>query len=110
MAQFELHKKEIESLGGSLLFVAAEKRSGMFAPEKFFEKSASSFPFLLDEDRAVTKAYGIYKALSFDSIHIARPATFVISREGNIRFLYVGTDQTDRAPMENVLAALRSAA
>jgi len=107
MAQFEPFKDRIEK-AGSLLFVAAEKRGGMFKPEKFLAEHPVSFPFLLDEDRKVTKEYGIYQRLGFDAINIARPATFVIDVASRIRFLYVGATQFDRAPVEEVVAALEN--
>ena len=110
MAQLEPLKAEIEAIPASLVFIAAEKRGGMFKPEAFFEKKPSSFPFLLDEDRAVTKAYGVYQRLRLDSINIARPATLVIDRQGVVRYIYVGASQHDRAPMEPVIAAARQAA
>jgi peroxiredoxin len=105
MAQFEPLKDRVK-LAGSLLYVAAEKRHGMFKPEKFLVEHPISFPFLLDEDRQVTKAYGIYQRLGLDAINIARPSTFVVDETGVIRFLHVGATQTDRAPVEQVLAAL----
>ena len=108
MAQFEPQKQRIES-AGALLYVAAEKRGGMFKPERFLAQHPVSFPFLLDEDRTVTKAYGIYERLGLDAINIARPACFVIDRAGIIKFLYVGSTQLDRAPLEEVLAALELA-
>lgn len=106
MAQFEPQKDAIAKLG-SLVFIAAEKRSGIFKPEKYFEKKPIAFPFLLDEDRAVTKAYGVYKAMGIDSMNIARPANFVLDSSGTVRYLYLGSSQTDRAPMEQVMEALR---
>jgi peroxiredoxin len=109
VAQLEPYKDEIERLG-SLLFIAAEKRTGIFKPEKFLKNHPSSFPYLLDEDRTVTKAYGVYKILGIDGANIARPATLVIDRAGVVQFIYVGTTQFDRAPVESVLAALRGAA
>jgi peroxiredoxin len=110
MAQFESHKDEI--LGkGSLVFIAAQKRaSALSNPEKFLASHPISFPYLLDEDRTVTKSYGVYKALGTDSINIARPATFVIDSGGKIRYLYVGSNQLDRAPIEKVLEAYLAAA
>ena len=110
MAQLEPLKAEIEAIPASLVFIAAEKRGGMFKPEAFFEKKPSSFPFLLDEDRAVTKTYGVYQRLKLDSINIARPATLIIDRQGVIRYIYVGASQHDRAPMEPVIAAARQTA
>lgn len=106
MAQLEPLKDEIEKLG-MLVYVAAEKRSGMFDPVEYFEKHPSPYPFLLDEDRAVTKKYGVYHRLSFDAINIARPASFIVGKDGKIRYLYVGASQIDRAPVNEVLAAMR---
>jgi peroxiredoxin len=109
MAQLEPHKDEIER-SGSLLYIAAEKRRGLFKPEKFLAEHPISFPFLLDEDRAVTKAYGIYHRLGRDAINIARPATFVVDREGIVRFVYVSSDQKDRVEINRVLRAFQDAA
>lgn len=106
MAQFEPLKPEIEKRG-SLIFVAAQKRGGFFQPEKFLEKQPVSFPFLLDEDRSVTRSYGVYQAIGKDGFNIAHPATLVVDRSGKIRFLYVGKNPFDRAPMEQVMAAFR---
>jgi peroxiredoxin len=100
-------KSRLNDMEVQLVYVAAEKRGGMFKPEQFLERNPVSFPFLLDEDRSVTKKYGVYNRLSFEAINIARPATFVVAKEGVIRFIHVGSIQTDRADVEQVLAALR---
>ena len=90
-----------------MAFVAAEKRDGVWKPGKFLEKHPISFPFLLDEDRVATKAYGLHHALGADALNIAHPATFVIDREGAVRFIYRGDNQNDRAPLETVLQAAK---
>lgn len=90
-----------------MAFVAAEKRNGVFKPAKFLEKHPVSFPFLLDEDRVVTKAYGLYHRLAMDALNIAHPATLVIDRERVIRYIYRGDNQHDRAPLEDVLKAVQ---
>ncbi len=110
MAQFEPIKSQLQSLNASLVFIAAEKRAGIFKPEEFLAKHPISFPFLLDEDRAVTKSYGVYQRLGLDAINIARPATFIIDPSGTIRFIYVGSSQTDRAPIRQILEALAATA
>jgi len=109
MAQLEPHKDEIERMG-NLLYIAAEKRGGLFKPEKYLAEHPVGFPFLLDEDRAVTKAYGIYHRLAHDAINIARPATFVVDRKGMLRFVYVSSDQKDRADINSLLRAFNQAA
>jgi len=102
MAQFEPLAADFRQKNAEVAFIAAEKRGGMFKPEKFFEQNPSSFPFLLDEDRSVTKAYGIYQRLRLDAINIARPATFLVTPDGVLRWIYIGSSQLDRAPLELV--------
>jgi peroxiredoxin len=66
-----------------------------------------SYPFLLDEDRAVTKAYGLYHQLGMDAIHIAHPATLVIDRYRKFEYIHRGDSQTDRAPFDQVMKAVK---
>jgi Redoxin len=110
MDQFGPYQQRIGAVG-SLAFIAAQKRSSIVHmpdgdPVEYFRAHPLPYPFLLDEDRRVTHAYGVYKALSLDSINIARPATFVVGRDGALTYVYVGANQTDRAPIEEVLQAL----
>jgi peroxiredoxin len=107
MAQLEPHKEEIGKVGAGLIYIAAEKRNGMWKPEKYLAEYPVSFPFLLDEDRSVTKSYGLYHALAHDAYRIAHPATLIIDRSGTVRYIYRGDDQTDRAPLEDIFDALR---
>jgi len=110
MAQFEPMNDELKGMSAALIYIAAEKRHGIFNPEKFLNKHPVSFPFLLDEDRSVTKAYGLYHRLGKDAINIAHPATLVLDRTGIVRYIYRGEGQTDRAPMEQVMQAAKSLA
>ena len=111
MAQFESRRQEIEAAGAQLAFIAAEKRDGVWKPGRFLEKHPIANVFLLDEDRTVTKAYGLHHALATDAINIAHPATLVISRDddrgGIVRYIYCGDNQVDRAPLDEVLGALK---
>jgi peroxiredoxin len=107
MARVESIKDEIAQAGAELAFIAAEKREGVFKPAKFLEKNPTSFPFLLDEDRVVTKSYGLYHLIGMDALNIAHPATLVIDRERSVRYLYRGDNQHDRAPLAEVMGAVR---
>lgn len=107
MAQFESRKQEIEAAGAQLVYIAAEKRDGVWRPERYLKKHPISFPFLLDEDRVVTKAYGLHHALATDALNIAHPATLVIDRGATVRYIYRGDGQLDRAPLDDVLKAVR---
>jgi peroxiredoxin len=107
MAQVESIKQEITAAGAEIAYIAAEKREGVFKPAKFLEKHPISYPFLLDEDRSVTKAYGLYHLFGTDALNIAHPATLVVDRDRTIRFIYRGENQHDRAPIEDALAAVK---
>src|SRR5450759_2949085 len=116
MTQFESRISEIEAAGAQWAFIAAEKRDGVWRPGKFLEKHPISSVFLLDEDRAVTKAYGLHHALGTDALNIAHPATLVIDRDhdgsdhdrgGIVRYIYRGANQLDRAPLDEVIGALQ---
>jgi peroxiredoxin len=106
MAQLESRKQEIEAAGAEVAYIAAEKRDGVWRPGTFLEKHPILFPFLLDQDRAVTKAYGLHHAFGADALNIAHPATLVIDRGGTVRWIYRGENQRDRAPLDDVLKAL----
>jgi peroxiredoxin len=107
MAQLGPYEGQFRDAGAELIFIAAEKREGMFKPEEFLRKHPTAYPFLLDEDRKITKLYGVYHRAGIDAINIARPATFVVGQDGIIRYIFVGSSQTDRAPVDEVLRAVR---
>jgi peroxiredoxin len=107
MAQLEPLKEHIEQLGAGLVYIAAEKRKGVWNPAKYLSEHPVLFPFLLDENRSVTKAYGLYHAFGHDAFRIAHPATLIVDRSGMLRYIYRGENQTDRAPVEEVLDSLR---
>jgi peroxiredoxin len=107
MAQLELTKNEIGQAKAELVYIAAEKARGVWNPAKFLQSHPVSFPFLLDEDRSVTKAYGLYHRLGIDAINIAHPATLVVERDRKVTYIYRGDNQTDRAPFNQVLEAAK---
>ena len=102
-------KDQIAKSGAEFAYIAAQKRTGTFKPAKFLARKPASFAFLLDEDRTVTKAYGLYHRFGTDALKIAHPATLVIDRERTVRYIYRGENQLDRAPLERVLGAAKTA-
>ena len=103
MAQLEPRKNEIEDAGAELVYIAAEKATGVWKPVKFLQSHPVSYPFLLDEDRTVTKSYGLYNRVALDALNIAHPATIVIGRDRKVTYIYRGDSQTDRAPFDQAL-------
>lgn len=110
MAQLEPLAPQLQRQGAQLAYIAAEKRGGMFKPEEYLRQNPVSFPFLLDEDRSVTKSYGLYHRIGMEAFNIAHPATLVIDSSRMIRYLYRGSNQVDRAPIEQVMEAVKRAA
>jgi peroxiredoxin len=110
LAQLELMKSEIERAGARLAYIAAEKTTGVWKPAKFLASHPVSFPFLLDENRAVTKAYGLCHRIGTDVFNIAHPATLVIDRDRTVDYIYRGDSQTDRAPFHQVMEAVKTLA
>jgi peroxiredoxin len=45
-----------------------------------------------------------------DALNIAHPATLVIDRERTVRYIYRGDNQHDRAPLADVMAAVKKTA
>ncbi len=61
------------------------------------------FPILYNKDADVVKAYGVYDLLGDG---LATPATFVIDKQGVIRWKRVGSSVGDRPPASKVLEEL----
>ena len=107
MAQLELMRGEIARTEAQLACIAAEKATGMWKPAKFLAAHPVSFPFLLDEERIVTRAYGLYQRIGIDALNIAHPATVVVECDRKVSYIYRGKSQTDRAPFDQVLEAVK---
>lgn len=53
--------------------------------DRWFARDRPEFPLLVDASREVARSYGVYKALGFDSLHMALPAFFLIDGGGVVR-------------------------
>jgi len=105
LPELQQFQNSLWQAGANLVCIAAEKRGGIWKPEQFLKDNPVTFSFLLDEDRAVIKAYGLFHRVGIDAWNIAHPATLVVDREGRVRYIYKGVSQSDRAPLGDVLKA-----
>lgn len=105
-AEFRSHAKEFQAAGARVLWIYP-------GPEDELDKHAadftgteplpSNFRVLIDPGYTFTKAYG----LRWDAPReTAYPATFVIDRDGTIRFARVSLEHGGRTPAVDVLKAL----
>jgi peroxiredoxin Q/BCP len=92
-----------EASGVRLLGVVAQKRTRLAA---WLDRNPLPFPMLADEERAVSRAWGVYVPINFESFRIARPATFLVDGTGVVRWMHVGSNQFDRPRPEEVLRQL----
>ncbi len=72
---------------------------------QFQAKLGLPFPLLSDEQRDVSRRYGVLD----ENWNIAKRAYFIIDRHGVVRFKKVFDDPTQRLTNEELLAAVRQA-
>ena len=63
----------------------------------YIEETGLPFNILIDESRAVLKAYGVWHKVGLTAWNIARPALFLIDRTGAIRYSFIA-DRQDEFP------------
>jgi peroxiredoxin len=73
---------------------------------RYVEDKGLPFYILVDETRAVTKAYGVWHRLGLDAWNIARPALFVIKATGTIQAIFVGESQEEFPTSDEIDASL----
>ena len=61
----------------------------------------------MDQSRSVLKAYGVWHRIGLDAMNIARPALFVISRDGRIRYSFVADRQHEFPSHQEIVRALQ---
>jgi peroxiredoxin len=69
---------------------------------RYVEETGLPFHVLVDEDRTVTRQYGVWHRLGLDAWNIARPAVFVIGSDGIIRAVFVGETQAEFPTVEQI--------
>ena len=71
---------------------------------RYIEETGLPFNILVDESREVVKAYGVWHRAGLDAWNIARPAAFLIDRDGSIRYSFIGGSQREFPSQQELLA------
>ncbi len=100
----ELNRKEV-----GLICIAAQKIDGVGGAKRFAEKHNYKFPFLFDETRETTKAYGVYHRIGFDAYRIARPGAFLLDDAQKILWIAVSPNQSELPTNAQILEAIAAA-
>ena len=74
---------------------------------RYIEDSGLPFNILIDDVRDTVKAYGVWHPIGFDAWNIARPALFLIDREGMIRYSFVASWQGEFPTHEEILEQIQ---
>ena len=105
-AEFRSHAKELQAAGARVLWIypgPADELAKHAADFTGSEPLPSNFRVLIDPGYTFTKSYG----LRWDAPReTAYPATFVIDRDGTIRFAHVSLEHGGRTPVADALKAL----
>ena len=99
--------RSITGHGGRLVAVSTEPEAAALAA---LGGTPSPFPLLVDADVAVIDRYGVRDPDVGEHGPIARPAVFLLDRDGVVRYDHVGADATDRPALGAILLALESIA
>ena len=92
----------IAGLDAEILAVSVDKLAGA---QRAIESIGLEFPVLSDPDAAVVSAYGVYNLFNNE---LPAPSTFIIDKQGVIRWEYIGkTSASDRADNGEIIAQLQ---
>jgi len=100
IAQLRDRFAELQTRGLDVLIVLCQKRDTV---AKWLLTHPLPFPVLIDDDRSRAKRWGVYVLLSYDSLHMARPASFIVDPAGVFRYARISRHQMDPAPLEEIL-------
>ncbi len=92
-------------LHSKVVVVVCERRETVDA---YLADHPVPFPVLIDGDRNVTRAYGVWQRFSLPMWNIARPSSFLMDRCGYVQYAYVARLQIHTASLEEILAVLES--
>ncbi len=98
---------EYLSLGVQVVAVVAQRSEKV---RRFIEETGLPFNILVDDSRETVKAYGVWHPVGFGAWNIARPALFLVDRQGLIRYSFVASSQFDFPTHEEVVREIASLA
>ena len=88
----------ISGLGAEILAISTDDLS---QAQQAIDVIGLEFPILSDQDAMVIEEYGVLAS------GISRPATFVLDRDGAIRWQYVGHSRSDRPTNGEIISQLQ---
>ncbi len=93
--------EKFESLGAQIVAVSTDDLS---QAEFAVEKLGLQFPVLHDPGGRVSKEYRVFDLLND---RLATPSTFLLDKDGAIRWQYIGKSRSDRPTISLIIDKLR---
>lgn len=75
--------------------------------KRYVEDRQLPFDVLIDDSRDVLRAYDVWHRIGIDAWNIAKPALFLIDREGIVRYAFVAQWQHEFPGYEEILDVIR---
>ena len=73
---------------------------------RYIEETGLPFHILVDDSRDTIKAYGVWHPVGLDAWNIARPALFLIDRQGIVRYSFVASNQFEFPTHDEILSEI----
>lgn len=97
--------ERFQDLGCRVVVIACERQE---TADAYLAANPVPYPVLIDLDRNVTRAYGVWQRFSLPKWNIARPSSFLLDRCGYVQYAYVARLQIHTASLEEILGTLET--
>ena len=94
--------EKIKQAGAELFAISVDEQSYAWS---MAQTTGAKFQILSDSQKKTIADYGIVNAAEHGGI--AHPSTFILDKEGRIRYMYVGKDAADRPPDETIIQEVK---
>ena len=92
--------EDIQAANAEVLAISVDNLAGA---ERVVSQIGIPFPILYDPSKDVPRDYGVFNLLNDN---LATPSTFVLDKEGVIRYKFVASGIGDRPPVSQILRQL----
>jgi methyl-accepting chemotaxis protein len=97
------HLDEYRGRGVEAAVVLPQRAEGV---RRYLRKAPVPFDVLIDEERKVVREYGVWHRIGLDAWNTARPAVFLIDRDGSIGYSFIGQSQGQFPSHEELMGAI----
>jgi len=105
LGQIRNHYEKFSELNAEVLLISPSKFE---ATKKYKKKHGLPFPMLVDEESAVTMKYDLWNKWEPIRNKVPHPATYIIDKQGIVRFAEVRQNYLFRTKLKTIFEALKN--